>query len=77
MGNCLSWLYLTREHQVSEEQWAGEKQAVGEPGSQLFSVPEEVLQGQSAASQYWALAEVQNLPSSGLSFLICEMACFL
>lgn len=52
MGNCLSWLYLTGEHQVSEEQWAGEKQAVGEPGSQLSSVPEEILQGQSAASQY-------------------------
>lgn len=72
MGNCLSWLYLTQEHQVSEEQWA-----VGEPESQLSSVPEEILQGQSAVSQYWVLAEVQNLPSSGLSFLICKMACFL
>lgn len=37
----------------------------------------EILQGQSAVSQYWVLAEVQNLPSLGLSFLICKMACFL
>lgn len=38
---------------------------------------EEILQGQSAVSQYWAPAEVQDLPSPGLSFLVCKMACFL
>lgn len=38
MGNCLSWLYLTQGDQVSEELWAGEKQAVYEPRSQLSYV---------------------------------------
>lgn len=73
----MNWLYLTQGDQVSEEQWAGEEQAVGEPGSQQPYVPEKVLEGQRAVSQYWAPAEVQNLPLPGLGFLICKMASFL
>lgn len=48
----MNWLYLIQGDQVSEEQWAGEKQTVGEPGSQLPYVPENILAGQSAVSQY-------------------------
>lgn len=57
MGNCLSWLYLTQGDQVSKELCAGEEQAVGEPGSQLSYVTGRMLQGESAVSQYWTLAE--------------------
>lgn len=57
MGNCLSWLYLTRGDQVSEELWAGEKQAVGKPESQLSYVLGRMLLGESTDSQYWTQAE--------------------
>lgn len=74
MGNCLSCFYLTQGDQVSEESWAGEKQAVWvSPDLSCLMC----LRGCLEVKVQSHSTGLQQRVSLGLSFLICKVVGFL